>query len=59
MIYPVGKSIEKLGSSRSPMEEKRDKHFCILGRSERFRERRGTLERKGKGINTPQPPTVT
>ena len=34
----------------------RDEHFSILGRTERFRERRETLERKRKGINTPLAP---
>ena len=37
----------------------RDEHFYVLGRTERFREKRETLERKRKGINTPQSPTVT
>jgi len=47
--------MEKLGSSRSPMKE-RDKHFSILRRTEWFRERRETLERKGKRYKYPPTP---
>ena len=36
-------------------EGERDEYFSVLGRTGRFRGRRETLERKGKGINTPSP----
>jgi hypothetical protein len=55
----MGKSIEKLGSSRSPMEERDEGAlfvFCELSRGGRRRE---TLGRTGKSINTPCPPMVT
>ena len=50
--------MEKLGSSRSPMEE-REKHFFVSAQAKWLRKKRDALGRKGKGINTPQPPTIT
>ena len=54
----MGKSKKKLGSSRSPMEE-RDEHLSIFSQTEWFERVVETLGRKGKGINIPMSPAVT
>jgi len=48
------KSIEKLESSRSPIEE-REKHFSVSAQAKWLRKKRETLGRKRKDINTPAP----
>jgi hypothetical protein len=50
----MGKSMEKLGSSISPMEEREKSTFLFLHELNGWGSR-GTLEGKGKGINTPKP----
>jgi len=47
--------MEKLGSSRSPMEESEKSTLLFLHELNGWEGRREPLEGKGKGINTPRP----
>jgi len=50
----MGKSMEKLGSSRSPMEEREKNGFLFFHELNGWAARREPLKGKGKGINTPK-----
>ena len=50
--------MEKLGSSRSPVEEREKSTLLCSGRTERLEEERDVAE-EGERYKYPQPPTVT